>query len=119
VFGQLEAELVLFHNLFGTPAFGTVKLGDQRLPFVDTHLVDAVLVAVQRKGAAVTAKTLAFDGIHDEIGGECVEWMMDGCHGATIPLNGPRLEKKKTCLLFQIVFDKRADCVAPQYSNYP
>src|SRR5450631_3668886 len=94
MFGQLETEAVLFHNLFGAPAFGTVKLGNQRLPLVNAHLVDAVLVAVQRKGAAVTAKTLAFDGIHDEIRGECVERMSSGCHEVTIPSNRPWQEKK-------------------------
>jgi len=58
-----------------------------RLVFVDTHLVDAILVAVQCKGAAVATIALALDGIHDKIGGEYVERMMGSCHGGNISSN--------------------------------
>jgi len=84
--GQLEAEQVLFQNLFCTPAVRAVELGNQRLGFVDTDLVDTVLVAVQCEGAAVAAEALALDGIHDEIRGQSME-RVAGSHGLTIPPN--------------------------------
>jgi hypothetical protein len=68
MFYQLKTELVLFENLLVTPTFGAVELGYQWTPLFDTHLIDAVLVAVQGKSAAITKKAATLDGIHDETG---------------------------------------------------
>ena len=43
---QFKTELVFFENLLVTPTFGSVELGDQWTSIFDTHLVDAILIAV-------------------------------------------------------------------------
>jgi hypothetical protein len=83
---QLIAEAVFLQNLFSAPAVGAVKLGDQRELFINANLVNTVFVAVQWKCAAVTAETLAFDGIHDEIGSKNMKWVRVVCHAGTITL---------------------------------
>ena len=85
VLGQLEAELVLLDDLLVAPAPGAVKLGDQRLPLVDPHLVDAVFVAVQRGGAAIAAVPLALHGIHDEARGKGLKGMRTFGHSFFSP----------------------------------
>ena len=59
--GQLAGEAVLLEDLLVRPAPGAVELGDEEpgiaqgaaLVLLEPHLVDAVLVAVERELAAV------------------------------------------------------------------
>ena len=65
MFGQLQAELVLLEDRRIAPAGGAVELGDQRFGILDAHLVDAVLIAVERQYTGVAEKAEAFHGIED------------------------------------------------------
>ena len=76
MFDKLKAEVVFLQNLLFAPASRAIKFGDQRLRFIDTYLIDAVLVAVERKYAAVTGEALAFDRVHDQGGGKSLKRMV-------------------------------------------
>ncbi len=79
---QFEAEGVLLQNLLFAPTVRTIKFGNQRLRFIDTDLIDPVLIAVERKDAAVTDETLTFDGVHDVVGGKSLKRMVAFGHCA-------------------------------------
>jgi hypothetical protein len=79
MFHQLKTELVLFQNLLVTPTFGSVELGDQWTSIFDAYLVDAILVAVQGKSAAIAKKSATLDGIHDETGCQGFEVVLALC----------------------------------------
>nr|GFB22208.1 hypothetical protein [Tanacetum cinerariifolium] len=64
--GEFGGKTVFFEDGFVGPAIRPVKLGNQRLLFVDTDLVDAVLVAVQREDAGVGDEADALDGVFGE-----------------------------------------------------
>jgi hypothetical protein len=70
---------MFFENLLVTPTFGSVELGDQWAAIFDAHLVDAVLIAVQGKSAAITKKAATLDGIHDETGSQGFEVVLVLC----------------------------------------
>jgi len=53
---QFLVELMLLNDCCVAPSPGTVKLGHDRPLLFDTNLVNAVLVAVEREEAAITAK---------------------------------------------------------------
>ena len=67
---QFEREAVLLEDLLVAPAAGPVELHHDRRRILDAHLVDAVLVAVQRELAPVGSQPQAFEGIEDDIGRE-------------------------------------------------
>jgi hypothetical protein len=64
---------VLFENLLVTPAPRPIELSYERLPLFDPNLVNAILIAVERKSAAIAAKSLAFNGIDNEAGGKSLK----------------------------------------------
>ena len=68
--GELVREGVLFVDLRIAPASGPVELRDERRPIVEPHLVDAVLVAVERQQPAVGGEAGGGDGVQHDIRGE-------------------------------------------------
>ena len=70
VFGQFQAEGVLFADCRIAPAVRAIELGDQRRFVLDAHLIDAVLVAVERQDAGVAEVAKALHGIEHQIRGE-------------------------------------------------
>ncbi|MCY1512112.1 hypothetical protein D9M68_465600 [compost metagenome] len=77
-FRQFGAETVFLTDRRVAPALRAIELGDQRLGVFDAHLVDAVLVAVQREDACVAEKAEAFHGIQYQVGGEVIEGVGHG-----------------------------------------
>jgi len=75
VLDQFQAELVLLENRVVAPATGPVELGDQWCYIFDAHLIDAVLVAVERQHAGIAEVADAFHGVEDQVRRECVEGM--------------------------------------------
>src|SRR5690606_4672774 len=68
--GELERESVLLEDLLARPAAGPVELDDDRRAFVQIHLVDAVLVAVQREKPPVRTQAGVRARIEDRFGRE-------------------------------------------------
>src|SRR5688572_20218575 len=64
---ELERELVLLEDRVRRPAPGSVELRDDEA-FGDANLVDAVLVAREREGAARRLEAVALDGVGDDVG---------------------------------------------------
>ncbi|MCY1351746.1 hypothetical protein D9M69_380210 [compost metagenome] len=64
---QFGGEAVFLADRLVAPAPGAVELGDQRFAFVDAHLVDAVLVAVQREHPRIAAEADAFHRVEDQV----------------------------------------------------
>jgi hypothetical protein len=60
--GQFQGESVFLADLRVAPAPRPIELGDDRVGFVQTDLVDPVLIAVQRQQAAVRDQSDAFHG---------------------------------------------------------
>jgi hypothetical protein len=58
---QVTGQSMLLVDLFETPASRPVKLGDHRFPVVDSDLVNAVLVAVEREYPGVAEATGGLD----------------------------------------------------------
>ena len=75
VLGQFQTELVLLEDRRVAPATRTIELGDQRRFVFDAHLIDAVLVAVERQHAGIAEVADAFHGVEDQVRRECVEGM--------------------------------------------
>ncbi|MNN81272.1 hypothetical protein D3C81_1980820 [compost metagenome] len=69
--GQFGGELMLFEDRVIAPAPRAIKLGDQGLGVFDADLIDAVFVAVEGHHAGIAEKTDAFDGVEDQVGGQC------------------------------------------------
>lgn len=68
---EIDGELVLLEDRGIAPAARAIELGDDGRTILDTDLVDAILVAVQRMNAAITSEAGALDtfdyGIRKEI----------------------------------------------------
>ncbi|MNP26031.1 hypothetical protein D3C76_1188650 [compost metagenome] len=79
--GEFGGEAVLFEDRRIAPAAWAVELGDQRLRVFDAHLIDAVLVAVQRQHPCIAEKADAFHGVQDQVGGKGVEGVGHGDSG--------------------------------------
>jgi len=73
--GKLKAETVFLKNLRIAPTSGTVELRNKGGTVFHAHLVDAVLIAVQRQSPAITAETTAFHRIHDKAGSQGLKRM--------------------------------------------
>ena len=58
---------MLFQNLLAGPALWPVELDDDRVGFFDAHLIDAILVAVQREQTQVTAQANGLDAVDHAI----------------------------------------------------
>ncbi|MCY1428486.1 hypothetical protein D9M71_443710 [compost metagenome] len=82
---QFGGEAVFLADRLVAPAPGAVELGDQRFAFVDAHLVDAVLVAVQREHPRIAAEADAFHRVEDQVWREGGKGMGHG--------GGPRQEE--------------------------
>jgi hypothetical protein len=68
--GQLGGERVLLEDGGVAPAFGAVELDHHRGRVLDPHLVDAVLVAVERQQAAVGLEAGAVERVERAVGGQ-------------------------------------------------
>ena len=60
--GQFSCEAVLFEYGGIAPAFGTIKLGNDRFVVFDTYLIDAVFIAVQCQESTVAMKANMLKG---------------------------------------------------------
>ena len=67
---QRKHKLMLFQNLRIRPAIRPIKFGDNRLLIFDADLINAILVTVQRKQAAIAAITQTVNRIKNQIGAE-------------------------------------------------
>lgn len=67
---QLARERVLLANLRIAPASRSIELNDQAITALDAHLINPILVAVQREDACITGVAKRLDGIDDEIGAQ-------------------------------------------------
>jgi len=63
--GELLAEAMLLEYGFVAPAPGAIELGHNRAAVGQAHLVDPVLVAVQREEPSVTPEPEVFHGVQD------------------------------------------------------
>ena len=68
LFCQFHREAVLLCDGLVRPAAGPVEFCDDRCAVFYTHLVNTVLIAVERDKPAVTPVTALFDGIQQGIG---------------------------------------------------
>ena len=66
--GQLGRERVFFQDGGVAPAFGAIELDHHRRRILHAHLVDAVLVAVQRQQAAVGLEAGAVERVERAVG---------------------------------------------------
>ena len=85
---QLQGKRMLLVDLFIAPAPGAVKLGYQGLGVLDAHLVNAVLVAVERQQAAVAQQAGGLHGLQHGIRAQPVirrDVFLGGFHGCIIP----------------------------------
>ncbi|MNJ69229.1 hypothetical protein D3C77_655560 [compost metagenome] len=73
--GQFSSEAVFFENCSVAPAIRAIELGDQRLGIFDTHLIDTVLVAVERQDASIAKEADALYGVENQVGRERFEGM--------------------------------------------
>ena len=67
---KLGDELMLLRDLRIAPASRTIELRDDRRLVLAPHLVDAVLVTVEREQAAVAADADGVERVEDEVGGQ-------------------------------------------------
>ena len=64
--GEFQRKTVLFEYSLITPSMGTVELHHDRITRFDTHLVDAILVAVERQHPAVARMAGCLHGSNDD-----------------------------------------------------
>ena len=72
---QLQREVVLLENRLVAPASRPVELRDDRLAALDADLVDAVLVAAERKDPPIAQQAGGIDRIEDHVRRQPVERM--------------------------------------------
>ena len=66
--GELGGEAVLLQDLLVRPAPRAIELRDDGDGLLDAHLVDAILVAVQRELATVAQQPHALHRVQDDVG---------------------------------------------------
>src|SRR6185295_5546348 len=90
---ELERKRVLFEQCLRAPALGPVELRDARRVGFDTHLVDAVLITVEREHTTVALKPDRLDRRDHEVRREVrIRMGAASGHGPTVSGVDPSLK---------------------------